>query len=120
ANSAIFSAVNAELIRPFPFKRLSRIMAVWETAPKEHVQHAAVAPANFLDWIKQNKSFDLLAADHDWNANLTGRGLAERVEGYQVTANFFPWLAQTLFVGSAISRRDWCAEVSGQLRSVFS
>ncbi|MGH9353690.1 MAG: ABC transporter permease, partial [Terriglobia bacterium] len=107
ANTVIFSAVNAELLHPFPFKHLSRIVTVWEEAPKQNQSHVSAAPANFLDWSKQNTTFDLLAADHDWNVNLTGRGLAERVEGYQVTANFFPLLGVAPQLGRSITATDF-------------
>jgi putative ABC transport system permease protein len=89
ANTAIFSDVNALVLRPFAFPDLDRVVAVWETVPKQGANSVKAAPANFLDWTAQSKSFAHLAAIHGWNANLTGEGLAERVEGYQVTADFF-------------------------------
>ncbi|MGH9395225.1 MAG: ADOP family duplicated permease, partial [Terriglobia bacterium] len=110
ANTVIFSAVNAELLHPFVFKHLSRIVTVWEEASKQNQFHVSAAPANFLDWSKQNTTFDLLAADHDWNVNLTGRGLAERVEGYQVTANFFPLLGVAPQLGRFITATDFHPE----------
>lgn len=107
ANTAIFSCIDAELLHPFPFKHLSRIVTVWETAPKQNQFQASAAPANFLDWAKQNKTFDLLAADHGWSVNLTGRGLAERLEGYQVTADFFRLLGVAPRLGRFISATDF-------------
>ncbi|MGH9434752.1 MAG: ADOP family duplicated permease [Terriglobia bacterium] len=107
ANTVIFSAVNAELLHPFAFKHLSRIVTVWESAPKQNQFQVSVAPANFLDWSHQNKTLDLLAADHDWNVNLTGRGLAERVEGYRVTANYFPLLGIAPQSGRFITQSDF-------------
>ncbi|MDE3181452.1 MAG: hypothetical protein KGM47_17550, partial [Acidobacteriota bacterium] len=56
ANTVIFSAVNAELRHPFGFIQPSRIVEIWETAPKEHINHAAAAPANFFDWNRQSKT----------------------------------------------------------------
>jgi putative ABC transport system permease protein len=107
ANTAIFSAVNAELLHPFPFEHLRRMVTISETAPKQHIDRAAVAPANFLDWSTQNRTLDLLAASHGWKVNLTGRGLAERVEGYQVTANFFPLLGVVPRLGRFINATDF-------------
>ncbi len=92
ANTVNFSSINAMLLRPFPFKDLDRAVDVWETVPQQNQQQVSVTPANFRDWKDQNTSIDLLAAFHGWNVNLTGTGIAERVEGYQVTANFFPLL----------------------------
>jgi putative ABC transport system permease protein len=89
ANTSIFSNVNALVLRPFAFPNLDRVVAVWETVPKQDATSVKAAPANFLDWTEQSKSFEHLAASHGWDANLTGDGMAERVEGYQVTADFF-------------------------------
>ncbi|HEX5481473.1 MAG TPA: ABC transporter permease, partial [Terriglobia bacterium] len=107
ANTAIFSCIDAELLHPFPFKHLSRIVTVWETAPKQNQFQASAAPANFLDWAKQNTTLDLLAADHGWSVNLTGHGLAERLEGYQVTADFFRLLGVAPRLGRFISAADF-------------
>ena len=92
ANTAIFSNVNALILRPFAFPDLDRVTVVYETVPKQDANDVKPAPANFRDWTEQNKTFDYLAAVHGWDANLTGQGIAERVEGYQVTAHFFTLL----------------------------
>src|SRR5208337_5394967 len=55
-------------------------------------QHLPAAPADFRDWQEQAKGIELLAAIRGWDVNLTGKGLAERLECFQVTANFFPLL----------------------------
>jgi len=89
ANTAIFSNVNALLLRPFALPDLDRVVAVWETVPKQEATSVKAAPANFRDWTEQSASFEHLAAINGWNANLTGDGVAERVEGYQVTPDFF-------------------------------
>ena len=65
ANTAIFSNVNALLLRPFAFPNLDRVTTVWETIPKQDANSVKAAPANFRDWNEQNKTFDHLAAVHD-------------------------------------------------------
>jgi putative ABC transport system permease protein len=107
ANTAVFSSVNAMLLHPFAFKHLDRIVAVWETVPKQNENHIKAAAANFRDWKEQSKGFEMLAAGHGWNANLTGAGVAERVEGYQVTAGFFPLLGMSPQFGRAITEGDF-------------
>ncbi len=107
ANTSMFSTVNAMLLHPFPFPHLDRIVAVWETVPKQNEQRLVVAPANFLDWDTQNKSFDQLAAMHGWNVNLTGSGVAERVEAYQVTSKFFSLLGVSPELGRSIGAADF-------------
>src|SRR5262245_41350647 len=60
ANTAIFSVVNAVLIRPLPYKDPDRLVALWENVP-EHGRWRA-APANFFDWKKQNTTFEDMSA----------------------------------------------------------
>jgi putative ABC transport system permease protein len=107
ANTAIFSTVNAILLHPFALKDSDRIMAVWETAPAQDESHISVSPANFRDRKGQNKTFDLLAAHHGWSVNLTGAGLPERVEGSQVTSDFFSLLGIAPQLGRAIGDSDF-------------
>ncbi len=110
ANTVIFSSVNAMLLRPFAFKNLDRAVAVWETAPKQGMDNISTAPANFFDWrdwTGQSKSFELLAATHRWNVNLTGSGVSERVEGVQVTQDFFPLLGIAPQLGRTIAAGDF-------------
>lgn len=78
ANTAIFSNVNALVLRPFAFPDLDRITSIYETIPKRNTTKLRAAPANFRDWTEQNKTFEHLAAVHGWDANLTGADVAER------------------------------------------
>jgi putative ABC transport system permease protein len=106
ANTAIFSNVNALILRPFALPELDRVVAVWETVPKQDAYSVSAAPANFRDWSEQSKSFEYLAGARGWNANLTGAGVAERVEGYQVSSNFFPLLGVPGELGRMITSVD--------------
>ena len=108
ANTVTFSSVNAMLLRPFIFPHLDRVVAIWETAPKQSVQ-ANAAAGNFRDWQQQNHCFEYLAASHGWNANMTGVGAPERVEGYQVTADFFRLLGVPADQGRALTREDFAS-----------
>jgi putative ABC transport system permease protein len=107
ANTAIFSNVNALLLGPFAFPNLDRVAVVWETVPKQDANNVKAAPANFRDWTEQNKTFSYLAAIHGWDANVTGNGVAERVEGYQVSADFFTLLGVAPQLGRQIGRVDF-------------
>jgi putative ABC transport system permease protein len=107
ANTAIFSNVNALVLRPFSLPDLDRVVAVWETVPKQDAYSVSVAPANFHDWTEQSKSFEHLAATRGWDANLTGEGVAERVEGYQVTSNFFSLLGVPAELGRLVAPIDF-------------
>jgi putative ABC transport system permease protein len=107
SNTAIFSNVNALLLRPFGMPDLDRVVAIWETAPKQDATREKAAPANFRDWSEQSKSFENLAAVHGWDANLTGVGLAERVEGYRVTPKFFSLLGVSSQLGRGLGDSDF-------------
>lgn len=112
ANTVMFSSVEACVLRPFAFKDLDRAVAVLETAPKQDESHIGPAPANFLDWQRWNRkarAFDMLTAFQGWDVNLTGSGLAERVEGSQVTSDFFPLLGIAPQLGRSIAAGDFAA-----------
>ena len=88
ANTAIFSAINALLLKPLPFPELDRVVAVWDKLPSRGVQRNEVTVANYLDWQSQTQSFEQLALYRWWSANLTGIDPPERIQGFLVTANF--------------------------------
>src|SRR5918999_5575756 len=60
ATTAIFTVVNAVLLRPLPFAEPERLVAIWETSPATNRRW--VAPANFLDWRRDTRSFERLTA----------------------------------------------------------
>jgi putative ABC transport system permease protein len=87
ATTAIFSIVNAVLLRRLPYANAPRIIAI-EEYDKEG-KHSQVTPANFLDWRAQNASFEQLAAILTRPANLNVADQAERIDIAVVSANFF-------------------------------
>ena len=62
ANTAIFSAVDAVLLRPLPYEDPDRLVVVWEKRPAEGVMDNVVAPADFVDWSKMDTVFEAMAA----------------------------------------------------------
>jgi putative ABC transport system permease protein len=88
ANSAIFSTINALLLKPLPLPDPERVVALWDKVPSRGVERNEVAVANYLDWTAQNKSFEQLGIYRWWSTNLTGSDSPERVQGFLVTANF--------------------------------
>jgi putative ABC transport system permease protein len=66
ANSAIFSVVNAVLLRPLPYPEPERLALLYETNPERSWTEAQVAPANFFDWREAARGFTGLAAFSDW------------------------------------------------------
>src|SRR5262245_48136978 len=79
ANTAIFSVLNAVVLRPLPYADPDRLVMVWETLAGNDRRSAA--PGNFNDWRDQNKTFSDMAATFYGNFNLTSEGEPERVNG---------------------------------------
>jgi predicted permease len=108
ANSAIFSAVNAVLLRPLPYDDPDRLVTVWEKRPTEGVNDNVVSPADFLDWARMNQSFEGMAAMTDTTADLTGSGEPEKLSVGVVSPPFFdilrvrPMLGRTFRAEEAI------------------
>src|SRR5262249_26080403 len=103
ANTAIFSSVDAMLLRPFAFRELDRLVSISETTPTGDFQASTVAPADFLDWQKETSSFETLAAHQWWSVNLTGIGDPERVQAQRVSSNFFSALGVEARLGRTFS-----------------
>ncbi|HZM88369.1 MAG TPA: ABC transporter permease [Blastocatellia bacterium] len=87
ANTAIFSVVNAVLLRPLPYRTPERIVAIQEL--NKEGKRVQVTPANFLDWRAQNTVFEHLAALLTRGSNLSGDNGAERIDLAVTSANFF-------------------------------
>jgi putative ABC transport system permease protein len=89
ANAAIFSVVNAVLLRPLPFPRAGELVIVSQGNRLTKQSGGDATPANFLDWRQRNRSFSGLAAFLSANSTVTMGRIPERVHGAQVTADFF-------------------------------
>ena len=102
ANTAIFSAINALLLKPLPFPELDRVVAIWDKFPSRGTMHNEVTVANYLDWQSQTQSFEQLALYRWWNANLTGIDPPERIQGFLVTANYLDALGMKPIMGLSL------------------
>jgi putative ABC transport system permease protein len=104
ATVAIFSAVNAIILRPLPYQHSDRLLMVWGSQPK--VPKAPASPADFLDWKTQTTTLESLAAYSGQSFNLTGAGDPERIEGAVVSPNFFQVLEMQPLLGRAFNESD--------------
>jgi putative ABC transport system permease protein len=102
ANTAIFSVVNAVLLRALPFADPDRLVMIWEDASFAGFPRNTPAPATFVDWKTQNQLFEDMAASDMRSFNLTGDGEPQKVESFGVTANFFPLLGVKPELGRTI------------------
>src|SRR5215471_12375069 len=99
ANTAIFSVVNAVLLRQLPYADSDRLVAVWEQNISRNRDKNSLSPANFLDWRDQNNCFEQMAGLFDFRTNLTGFDDPEELAVQVVTPNFFDLLGSRALVG---------------------
>ena len=102
ANTTIFSAIDAVLLNPLPYKDPDRLMVVWETNKQlgpEMWDRNEVTIGNFLDWRSRNQSFDQLGSLFYTDMNLSGTGEPERIKSCVVTTNFFQVLGVQPMLG---------------------
>jgi putative ABC transport system permease protein len=100
ANTAIFSVINAVLLRPLPHAEPERLVAIWEASRIRESERNTVSPANYLDWQSGATSFSGMAAVYDRAASLTGAGQPEEVSVQGTTADLF----EVLGIPAAIGR----------------
>src|SRR5579884_426550 len=93
ATTAIFSVVNAVLLRPLAYKDADRLVTVL------HDGRYPVATANYIDWRDQSRSFEAMGAASYWTPNLTGSDPPEHLYGLQVTQNMLPLLGVKPLLG---------------------
>src|ERR1700704_5983795 len=101
ANTAIFSLAEAFLLHPVPLDDVDRVVALVDSQPRHNVATASVAPATFLEWQSQARSFDEVGA-YSWDGvNFTGDGAPQKVQDFLVTTNFFSVLGVQPHLGRA-------------------
>ncbi|HEX8187722.1 MAG TPA: ABC transporter permease, partial [Pyrinomonadaceae bacterium] len=106
ANTTIFSVVNALLLRPFAYETTQRVVMVWERGVDQANNRNSVAPANYLDWRDQTKSFEELAAYNQQHFSLNEGEQPERVPGARVTPSLFRVLAAHAERGRTFGEED--------------
>ena len=99
ANTAIFSVVNAVMLRPLPFSNPGQLVRIWESNVERGWPTFATSHPNFLDWRAQAKSFQAMAAMDNIGLTWTSGGEAEVLLGMRVTATFLPTLQVTPTLG---------------------
>ena len=90
ANTAIFSVVDAVLLRPLPYPDANRVVFLWSTMNGQGVPQSGSALPDYLGWRDQNQVFEGLAGFYYGDFNLSADSAApERIQGAYITANFF-------------------------------
>ncbi|HET6975484.1 MAG TPA: ABC transporter permease [Pyrinomonadaceae bacterium] len=106
ANTAIFSVVNAVLLRTFPYTDAERLVLVWEKRQGGRTDQNVINLGNFTDWKEQNQVFSDMAAFFDRSLNLTSDGEPEEVPGEYATTNLFSVLGTNPVLGRTFVNED--------------
>jgi predicted permease len=106
ASTAVFSVVNAVLLRPLPYVEPDRLVELFESNPTGGIPSIRASALNYLSWAERSKSFDALAAFGSIGLTLTGNGDPELVGGSAVTASLFEVLRVTPIVGRTLQPED--------------
>jgi putative ABC transport system permease protein len=109
ANTAIFSVVNAVLLRPLPYPDPSRIMQIWHVPPAKSfpgMTTFSVSPANYLDWRSMNHSFEDMAAFGGAHFNVGDKERPESIQAAPVAASFFSILRVQPILGRGFTPDD--------------
>jgi putative ABC transport system permease protein len=106
ATATIFSVVNAQMLRPLPFKDPDRLLLVFERNDKLNAPIYNVSVLNFLDWRAQTQSFDLAAVNPNNNYILTGMGDPEKLVGNRISPELPRVLGVPLIAGRPFTHEE--------------
>jgi predicted permease len=106
ANAAIFSVVNAVVLRPLPYREANRLVAVWGNLRRPGVEEIPASAGEYVDFRDRNHTLDAVAAYDTLGFNLTGGSEPERVEGAVVTASLFTLLGASADIGRTFTAAE--------------
>ena len=99
ANTAVFSVVDAVMLRPLPYAAPERLVSLWETNDRRPGTRSTVAPANLEDYVRDTRSFEGLAGVDSISKSLTKVGPPEQLIGEAITWNLFAVLGAAPSIG---------------------
>jgi putative ABC transport system permease protein len=103
-NTAMFSVINAVLLRPLPYAEADRL--VWMSESGLEVANRHVSYPNFLDWRDRNQVFESMSTFRGWSVNLTGTGEPENLDARIVTSDYFKVMRTTPLLGRDFNAAD--------------
>ena len=104
ANCAIFTLVDAVLLRPLPFGHPNELVQLWEKPPGH--DRNSVSPLNFLDWSEQNQVFASMTGISGSSRTMITGGIPDRIHGQEVTRRFFDVLGVPPVMGRTFTAQD--------------
>ncbi|HEY6328473.1 MAG TPA: ABC transporter permease [Blastocatellia bacterium] len=106
ANSAIFSVLNAILLRPLPYKDAGRLVVIWDNFKALEMMRIGALPAELVEYENEKHVFGEVAGFTNLQVTMTGEGPAELVTGSQVSPNMFGMLGAHPSIGSDFQAED--------------
>jgi putative ABC transport system permease protein len=106
ANTAIFSVVNAALLRPLPYKDPGRLVYVWSAEKARGINQSTVSIPDLHDWREQNRVFDGIAGWWSGTYNLSGGDEPQQVAGWTVSPSFFDVLGARPKLGRTFDKDE--------------
>jgi putative ABC transport system permease protein len=106
ANTAIFSVVNAVLLRPLPFDKPEHLVRLYTTNIKKGVDSNPTSYLTFLDWRDQSHSFEQVAAFSEGSAAITEGETPEQIQGVTISSAIFPMLGAKPILGRTFTAEE--------------
>ena len=106
-NATAFTVLRGVVLRPLPFPRSDRLVAIYSSNPQAGWPAFAVSPTDFYDWARETRSFQAMVAWTGYTAAATGIGPAEQVPVVAVTAGFQPVAAVSPRLGRAFAAPEF-------------
>src|SRR5579872_5387936 len=104
ANTTLYSVVSGVLLNPLPHPHSEQLVTIYGSTPG--VERGAIVYLNFLDWERENRTFQSMGAYRNQDYNVTDAAEAERVTGYQISAGFFRTLGVQPILGRTFRADD--------------
>ena len=105
-NTAIYSVVNATILRPLPYPNPARLAVLWGNVKRVRVERRGASFPDFRDWREQSHSFESMAAFDEYTVALTGVDNPERISGEYVSASYFPLLGIRTAIGRTFAPEE--------------
>src|SRR4029078_2733586 len=104
-NTAMFSVVNAVVLRPLPFPHPERLQLLFQANDRDPLLKGLASDPNFRDW-QSARSFESMASFRGNKLDVSGNGEPEVVEGRRVSEDFFRVMGQQMLLGRAFTRAE--------------
>ncbi len=106
ANSAIFSVINALLLRPLPYQDAERLVILWSRSPGLNIPQDWFSPGQYLDVKTQNQVFEDTAIAIGGSFNFTGQGEPEHIDGARISSSLVPLLGAQPLLGRTFTAEE--------------